>query len=212
MLISNKHKIQHRLMSLVSKVLCHKPKDWTGWHFHFKMALDWKDPRITITRQAVWQTDFMAIHPTVVEEFHSKPHNLYLYLKMLLGDPALFYPLTREPRSTQTGEPAHSVHTGGSVPAGLWDALIHINLTVSTLEARHTEARVAVPAESAYCPVLARVWRALVHRWRRPVRGCTYEQITCQIIHITEHHCSWCLGVQIKSSIFIPSYKKYWLF
>lgn len=31
----------------------------------------------------------------------------------------LIRPLTGEPWGTQTGEPAHSVHTGGSVPAGL---------------------------------------------------------------------------------------------
>lgn len=40
-------------------------------------------------------------------------------LKTILSDPALFCPLTGEPRKTQTGEPAHSVHTGGPVPARL---------------------------------------------------------------------------------------------
>lgn len=116
---------------------------------------------------------------------------------MLLGGPALFFPLTSEPRRTQTGEPAHSVHTGGSVPAGLWNALIHINLTVSALEPRHTEARVSVPADSAYRTVLARVWRAQVHCWRQAVRSCTYEQITFSNTNITEYHWSWYLGCTV---------------
>lgn len=123
-----------------------------------------------------------------------------LTLKMLLGGPALFFPLTSEPRRTQTGEPAHSVHTGGSVPAGLRNALIHINLTVSALEPRHTEARVSVPADSAYRTVLARVWRAQVRCWRQPVRRRTYEQIIFQNINTTEYHCSWYVGCTVFST------------
>lgn len=94
------------------------------------------------------------------------------------GDAARFFPLTSKPRRTQTGEPAHSVHAGGSVPARLGNTLIHINLTVSPLEPWHTEARVAVPVDSAYCPVLARVWGAQVRSLRHPVSGCTYKQST----------------------------------
>lgn len=87
--------------------------------------------------------------------------------------PAQFSSLTSEPRRTQTGEVAHSVLTGGAVPAGLWGTLIHVNLAVGALETRHAEARVAVPTCSAYGAVLARVRRALVLCGGWPVRRDT---------------------------------------
>lgn len=86
--------------------------------------------------------------------------------------------LTCESWRTQTGKSPHSVHAGGSVPARLWSALVHIYLAVSTLEAWHAEAGVAVPTVSAYSLVLARVWEAVVHSWRLLVKGCTWEHIT----------------------------------
>lgn len=85
----------------------------------------------------------------------------------------MFLALTSEPRRTQAGIPAHSVQAGGSVHAGHRNTLVHINLTVSTLESRHAEARVAITSSSTYCLVLARVWQALVLSLMQPVRKRT---------------------------------------
>lgn len=83
---------------------------------------------------------------------------------------------TCEPWRTQTGEPPHSVLTGGSVPAGLGSALVHVDLTTAALEPRYAEAGVPVPTGPAYGPILARVWGAGVNCGGRRARASTFEQ------------------------------------